>query len=133
MIPAARERDIGVIGMKSLGAGNYIHPESGLTPETLIRFALSQDVDLVIVGCSTAGETHFLAPSLVRSMYLWVRSQPTRFIETVGPYAHRLAYIAGLPEYLLVITPIPIPMTMRLPPLNTPRPFNLSKEVPKIK
>ena len=55
VIPAARERDIGIIGMKTLGAGNYIRPGSGLSPQTLIRFALSQDVDLVIVGCSTAG------------------------------------------------------------------------------
>ena len=30
VIPAARERGIGIIGMKTLGAGNYIRPGSGL-------------------------------------------------------------------------------------------------------
>ena len=50
VIPAARERGIGVIGMKTLGAGNYILPGSGPRPESLIRYALSQDVDVVIVG-----------------------------------------------------------------------------------
>ena len=61
VIPAARERGIGVIGMKTMGAGNYILPEAGLSPENLIRFALSQDVDLVIVGCSTTDEARLLA------------------------------------------------------------------------
>ena len=61
VIPAARERGIGVIGMKALGGGNYVIPEAGLVPETLIRFALSQDIDLLIVGCSTPGEAQILA------------------------------------------------------------------------
>jgi aryl-alcohol dehydrogenase-like predicted oxidoreductase len=95
VIPAARERDIGVIGMKSLGAGNYIHPESGLTPETLIRFALSQDVDLVIVGCSTADEARFLA-RIGQEHVTMGEEEQNRLIETVRPYAHRLAYYRGV-------------------------------------
>ena len=95
MIPAARERGIGVIGMKTLGAGNYIRPESGLNPETLIRFALSQDVDLVIVGCSTAGEARLLA-RIGKEHAPMSEEEQTRFIETVRPYAHRLAYYRGV-------------------------------------
>ena len=91
VIPAARERGIGVIGMKTLGAGNYIHPESGLNPETLIRFALSQDVDLVIVGCSTADEARFLARMGKEHSPMGVEEQ-TRLVETVRTYADRLAY-----------------------------------------
>jgi aryl-alcohol dehydrogenase-like predicted oxidoreductase len=95
VIPAARERGIGVIGMKTLGAGNYIHPESGLTPENLIRFALSQDVDIVIVGCSTPDETRLLARSAQNHSPMSEEDQ-TRLIETVRPFADRLAYYRGV-------------------------------------
>jgi len=95
VIPAARERGIGVIGMKTLGAGNYIHPESGLSPETLIRFALSQDVDLVIVGCSTADEARLLA-RIGQEHTTMSEEEQERLIETVRPYAHQLAYYRGV-------------------------------------
>lgn len=95
VIPAARERDIGIIGMKTLGAGNYIHPGSGLSPQTLIRFALSQDVDLVIVGCSTAGEARLLA-RIGQEHTAMSEEEQVQLIETVRPYAHRLAYYRGV-------------------------------------
>ena len=94
VIPAARERGIGIIGMKSLGAGNYIHPESGLNPETLIRFALSQDVDLVIVGCSTPDEARFLA-RIGQDHRMLDEEEQSRLVEIVRPYADRLAYYRG--------------------------------------
>jgi aryl-alcohol dehydrogenase-like predicted oxidoreductase len=95
VIPAARERGIGVIGMKTMGAGNYLHPEAGLTPETLIRFALSQDVDLVIVGCSTPEEARLLAHMGTDSSKMDDNEQ-TRLIETVRPWAQNLAYYRGV-------------------------------------
>jgi hypothetical protein len=95
VIPAARERGIGIIGMKTLGAGNYIRPGSGLSPEALIRFALSQDVDLVIVGCSTAGEARLLARIDQEHTAMSEEAQ-AQLIETVRPYAHRLAYYRGV-------------------------------------
>lgn len=55
VIPAARERGIGVTGMKILGAGNFIFPDAEILPDMLIRFALAQNTDIVIVGCSTRG------------------------------------------------------------------------------
>jgi len=94
VIPAARERGIGVIGMKTLGAGNYIRPASGIMPETLIRFALSQDVDLVIVGCSTGDEARLLARMGNEHSAMREEEQMT-LIETVSPYARRLAYYRG--------------------------------------
>jgi hypothetical protein len=81
--------------MKTLGAGNYIHPESGLSPETLIRFALSQDVDIVIVGCSTADEARFLA-RIGQEHTTMSDEEQARLIETVRPYAPRLAYYRGV-------------------------------------
>ena len=49
VIPPARARGIGVIGMKSLAAGR-IPTETDITAEEAIRYALSQDVDAVCVG-----------------------------------------------------------------------------------
>ena len=91
VIPAARERGIGVIGMKTMGAGNYIHPKYGLTPENLIRFALSQEVDLVIVGCSTPDEARLLARTGNNDVPMDEEEQ-NRLVETVRPYADRLAF-----------------------------------------
>jgi aryl-alcohol dehydrogenase-like predicted oxidoreductase len=95
VIPAARDRGIGVIGMKVMGGGNYISQEGGFTPENLIRFALSQDVDLVIAGCSTPGEAEFLA----RQEKVFTRMNEEEQAEMVGSvstYAERLAYYRGV-------------------------------------
>ena len=94
VIPAARERGIGVIGMKTLGAGNYILPEAGLLPENLIRFALSQAVDLVIVGCSTTDEAWLLARISEEHVAMEEKEQ-SLLVDTVRPYANRLAYYRG--------------------------------------
>ncbi len=93
VIPAARDRGIGVIGMKVLGAGNY--PTSGLSPGRLIRFALSQDVDLVIVGCSTPAEAQFLARQGDAHKPMEEEEQ-TRLVDEVRPYAKRFAYYRGV-------------------------------------
>ena len=94
VIPAARERGIGLIGMKVLGAGQFLFPDHGLTPENLIRFAIAQDVDLVIVGCSTPGEAELLA-RLGRDHTLIEEEEQAGMIETVRPYAERLAFYRG--------------------------------------
>lgn len=95
VIPAARERGIGVIAMKVLGAGTYLSPESGLSAENLIRFALAQDVDLVIAGCSMPDEARLLA-RLGREHTLMDGEEQARLVETVRPYAERLAYYRGV-------------------------------------
>lgn len=95
VISAARERGIGVIAMKVLGAGRFLFPDAGLTAERLIRFALSRDVDLVIVGCLTPGEVELLA-RLGREHVPMDDEEQARMIETVRPYAERLAYYRGV-------------------------------------
>jgi aryl-alcohol dehydrogenase-like predicted oxidoreductase len=95
VIPAARERGIGVIGMKVLGAGTYLSHESGFFAENLIRYALSQDVDLVITGCSTPEEARLLA-RLGREQTRMEEDEQARMVEVVRPYADRLAYYRGV-------------------------------------
>ncbi len=95
VIPAARERGIGVIAMKVLGAGQYLYPDSGLSAENLIRFALSQDVDIAIVGCSTPGEARLLS-RLGKGHIPMDDEEQESMIETVRPYAERFAYYRGV-------------------------------------
>ncbi|MDD1708677.1 MAG: aldo/keto reductase [Methanoregulaceae archaeon] len=94
VIPAARERGIGVIAMKVMGGGSYISPESGLSPESLIRYALSQDVDLVIAGCSTPEEARLFA-RLGREHTPMEEEEQLLLVETLRPYADLLAYYRG--------------------------------------
>ena len=94
-VPAAREKGIAVIGMKVLGASQYLAPENGLTADLLIRFALSRAADLVVVGCSS--------PEHVRTLALAGRTfepLPPAALEQLTasfrPYARRLAYYRGV-------------------------------------
>jgi aryl-alcohol dehydrogenase-like predicted oxidoreductase len=54
LLPAALERDMGIMGMKVLGGG--ILPQVGLPPDALVRFALSQPIGVAIVGCGSTEE-----------------------------------------------------------------------------
>jgi aryl-alcohol dehydrogenase-like predicted oxidoreductase len=94
-LPAARERGIAIIGMKVLGASHYLAPEAGLTAELLIRFALSQAVDVVVIGCSTPDEVRTLA----HTGKLFEPLTPTaqkQLIDIFRPQARRLGYYRGI-------------------------------------
>ena len=93
-IPAAREQGVGVIGMKTLGAGNFIFPDAGLTPEILFRFALAQDTDLIIVGCGTPAEARALA-ELGENPAPMGEEEQDGIVELIRPYAERLAFYRG--------------------------------------
>jgi aryl-alcohol dehydrogenase-like predicted oxidoreductase len=54
VIPEARKRKLGVIGMKV--CGQRILLDEGLSPSELLRYALSEDIDCAIIGCSTPAE-----------------------------------------------------------------------------
>lgn len=58
---AARAKGIAVIGMKVLGASQYLSVKHDITAELLIRYALSHAITVVIVGCSNINEVKTLA------------------------------------------------------------------------
>ncbi|MGD2187254.1 MAG: aldo/keto reductase [Desulfobacterales bacterium] len=94
-LPAARKKDIAVIGMKVLGAAHYLLPQSRITAEALIRYALSFDIDLAIVGCSTPAEVKALANTGTIAKPLAENDQ--RYLLNVfRPIARRLAYYRGV-------------------------------------
>ena len=94
VMTAALDRGMAVIGMKVLGAGNYIEPRLGITPELLIRFALSRDITTAIVGCSSPGEVQELARVGGESRPLEPEEE-ARLLELFRPHAKRLAYYRG--------------------------------------
>ena len=51
VVAEARRRRMGVIGMKALGQRALL--QAGLDARDLVRFAVAQDVDTVIIGCAT--------------------------------------------------------------------------------
>jgi len=93
-LPAALEKDIAVIGMKVLGASNYILPEVGITPELLTRFALSQPITVAIIGCSKGDHVRALAET-GRNTSLLSPKEQRDIVEIFRPYAKRLAFYRG--------------------------------------
>jgi predicted aldo/keto reductase-like oxidoreductase len=93
-LPAAREKGIAVIAMKVLGAGHYIVPEAGITPEMLIRFALSQPITVAIIGCSNGSHVRTLAET-GRNFSPLSREELQGVVEIFRPYARKLAFYRG--------------------------------------
>jgi len=57
VVPVCQKKDIGVIGMKSLGGhGGIIPAETGLSVETCLRYALSQPISTLVSGISSMKE-----------------------------------------------------------------------------
>jgi aryl-alcohol dehydrogenase-like predicted oxidoreductase len=93
-LPEARRKKIAVIGMKVLGAGHYITPDLDVIPDLLIRFALSQNITVAIVGCSTPQEVHTLTGA-GRNFKPLSRGEQQEVIDRFRPHAARLAYYRG--------------------------------------
>jgi aryl-alcohol dehydrogenase-like predicted oxidoreductase len=94
-LPLAKEKGIAVIGMKVLGASQYILPELGIAPEMLIRYALSQDITVAIVGCATPQEVRALTKA-GREFKPFSEEEQERVVNRFRPYAKGLAYYRGV-------------------------------------
>ncbi len=95
VMAAAIERGIAVIGMKVLGGSHYISRRAGITPEMLIRFALSHDISTAIVGCSSPEEVQTLA-KVGREFEPVPDEELERLVEAFRPYARKLAFYRGV-------------------------------------
>lgn len=93
-LPAAKAKGMAVIAMKILGASHYIHSNSGITAETLIRYALSHDVNVAIVGCSSPEEVKNLA-AVGRISQPLTKQEKSNILRVFEPHAKRLAYYRG--------------------------------------
>ncbi len=94
-LPLAREKGIGVVGMKTLGQSHYVRPEGGLTAELLLRYALSQGIDVAIVGCSSPEEVKTLA-GIGRDPRPLSEQERNALLDAFRPHARRLAFYRGV-------------------------------------
>jgi predicted aldo/keto reductase-like oxidoreductase len=94
-LAAARQKGLAVIGMKILGAGYYFQPGLEVSAEELIRYALSQNITVAIVGCSSPAEVQTLA-SVGRHPEPLPFEDQKKILERFRPYARRLAYYRGV-------------------------------------
>jgi aryl-alcohol dehydrogenase-like predicted oxidoreductase len=95
VLSAALDRGLAIIGMKVLGASHYIHREAGITPELLIKFALSQGITTAIVGCSSPLEVQTLA-QVGREFEPMSQEEQTRVVQLFRPHAKNLAFYRGV-------------------------------------
>jgi predicted aldo/keto reductase-like oxidoreductase len=93
-LPAAREKNLAIIGMKVLGGSHYLHPTLGIRAEDLLRFALGFDITVAIVGCSTREEVKTL--SGVKAMTPLAEAELFHIKDTFRPYAQQLAFYRGV-------------------------------------
>lgn len=94
-INAAREKEIAVIAMKTLGASHYIYPDAGITADLLIRYALSHEVTVVIVGCSTPEHVSILADA-GRNTTVLSENERQELEKAFEPHVSKLAYYRGV-------------------------------------
>ncbi len=94
-LTAALQKGMAVIAMKVLGGGHYVHPKAGVTADRLIQFALSQPVDVVIVGCSSPEEVHVLSET-GRASQRMSPAQQDELSTAFEPLARRLAFYRGV-------------------------------------
>ncbi len=94
-ITAAREKEIAVIAMKTLGASHYIYPDAGITADLLIHYALSHEVTVVIVGCSTPEHVSILADA-GRNTTVLSENERQELEKAFEPHVSKLAYYRGV-------------------------------------
>ncbi|MBU0480086.1 MAG: aldo/keto reductase [Proteobacteria bacterium] len=93
-LPAARKKGMAVIGMKVLGASHFIMPKLQITPELLIRFAMSFDLTLPIIGCSSPDEVKTLAA--LGGAERLVDKEKKDLVDLFRPYAAKMAFYRGV-------------------------------------
>lgn len=96
-VAAARAKGAAVIGMKVFGGGHYLNSKGHVTPELLLRYALSCNIDVAIVGCSLADHVRRLAATVTAKggFQPMPAEAMAELHEVFAPYARQLAFYRG--------------------------------------
>lgn len=92
VVGEARRRRLGVIGMKVLGQRALLR--AGFSARELLRYALAQDVDTIIVGCSTPAEVLENARVAATAPPMTAEEQGA-LVDRARPEARDLGYYRG--------------------------------------
>jgi len=95
VLAAAEDASAAVIGMKILGASHYVSKEAGITAKMLIRYALSKNINVAIVGCSNPEEADALA-RVGRDFAPMSPEEQKELEDIFQPHARELAFYRGV-------------------------------------
>jgi aryl-alcohol dehydrogenase-like predicted oxidoreductase len=90
VLPEARRRGMAVIGMKVLCRGLGLQVPGYASPEPWIRYALAQDVSVIVIGCESPEQVAENAAAAAEGPL--GRQDCARLEAAVAPYARRLMY-----------------------------------------
>lgn len=94
VVPEARRRKLGVIGMKVLGQRTLL--DAGFSATELIRYALAQDLDTAIIGCSTPQEVvQDVGIATAAAANPMSRAEADELLARIRRRAPQLAYYRG--------------------------------------
>ncbi len=95
VIPVARARGMGVIGMKVYARGLLFDPRAGgVAIDEALAYALSADVDTIVIGCETPAQVAENAAAAARARPLDAAAR-ARIAARVAAVADGLAYYRG--------------------------------------
>jgi len=91
VLPKAQAKGMGILGMKSFSRGVSIKIFGPDSSETFLRFALSQPVSIIVVGCDTIEQLERNAKVAQTFRPMTKRDQGI-LLEKARPYARELMY-----------------------------------------
>ena len=91
VLPLAREKDMGIIGMKVYFRGFASRIPWYTSMEPFLRFALSQPVSTVVVGCDTVAQLEENV-RFAESFEPMTADEQRKLIRDVSPFARQLMY-----------------------------------------
>ena len=91
VLPKAQEKGMGILGMKTLSRGVSIKIFGAESTEHFLRFALTQPVSTVVVGCDNIEQLEMNA-KIARSFHPMTKKEQGIFLERTRPYARELMY-----------------------------------------
>lgn len=91
VLPKAEKKGMGILGMKTLSRGVSVKIFGIKSVEDFLRFALSQNVTSVVVGCENIEQLE-MNVKIIRSFKRMTQHEQELIISKVKPYARELIY-----------------------------------------
>ncbi len=91
VIPVARKKGMGIVGMKVYFRGLAARLPGFSSPEPFYRYALSQAITTVVIGCDSVEQLEENVRFAKRFEAMTEREQK-EIVERIAPYARRLMY-----------------------------------------
>jgi predicted aldo/keto reductase-like oxidoreductase len=91
VLPVARQKNMGIIGMKTYLRGLVSHLPWYTSMEPFFRYALSQPVSTIVIGCDDLSQLEENA-AFARTFVPLTKPEQEKLVRDVAPFARRLLY-----------------------------------------